>query len=145
MAKSIKDILLDESPKGLKKIEKALEKHANTTTRENFETLKKELANDTFVDFPKLRVVVTNSCVCSYNTAITFTIDITPISKITNAFRSNIVNGEYDYDNFHLQLETTDHINVYYADQIRTKKVFTAYDEVVAEIKKRIPSENRGA
>lgn len=143
MAKSIKDIVLDESPKNVKKITKALEKDSQPAAP-YFDAFKAELANGTFADFPKLKLVVTTSFVCYYETTFGYTFKIIPAAEIINAYRTNVVGGEYDYDGFTLAVETDSSLYTLARVARNGKKTLNVFDEVIAEIKKRATSWNRG-
>mgnify|MGYP003292642826 CR=1 FL=1 len=144
MAKSIKDMILDESPKSVKKIEKSLNsKNISPITVANFEAMKSELATGSSKDYPKLKVLITDSFVLRYETSFGFAFEIVPLKDVQNAYRSNIVNGEFEYDNFHLAIETAEK-TYYFAQMLKNKKTYTAYEEIIADIKKKAGSWNRG-
>lgn len=145
MAKTIKSILLDESPKNTKKINKALGgENASPDALATFEELKREIANDTFVDFPKLKLVITNSYILSYNLTFAYKFDVVPLSTVKNAYRTNIYNGEYDYDCFYLAVELISGDVREFAAICRNKKALDAYVEVISEIQKRANCWSRG-
>ena len=138
MAKSIKDILMDESPNNIKKIEKALtDKKASANTKTYFDSFKSEIA--TGVDFPKVNTVVTNSFICNYSLTFGYTFDIIPLNSVKNVYRCNMINGKFDYNDLWLAVEYTDGRVSYIARVPRTNaKSLDSYVDVVAAIKSKL-------
>ena len=139
MAKSFRDVFFDENPKTIAKIEKALEKKQTLGLLEN---LKRDLVSETCVDYTKLRVFVSNNYVCQYNLGIKYDIDIIPLANVSKVYRSSLIGDNFDYDNFHLCIETTDGIPHLFARMPHGKIAkFKAYDEVIADIRGRLASQ----
>ncbi len=140
MAKSIKDILMDESPKNIKKIEKALaDKKADALTKTYFDSFKTEVCNGTGVDFPKVNTIVTNSFICNYGLTFGYTFTIIPLNTVKNVYRCNMINGKFDYDDLWLAVESTDDRKTYISRVQRTNaKSLDSYVDVVAAIKSKL-------
>ncbi|MCQ2467903.1 MAG: hypothetical protein MJ166_10325 [Clostridia bacterium] len=144
MAKSIKDMIFNDSKKNQKMIMKALGgDNASPEILARFEAFKNELGSDNFVEFPKLKVVITNSFVCGYTYGIGYTFDIVELSTVKNAYRSNLVFGEYDFAEFSLAVETDASIH-YISRILKNKKGYDTFNEVISEIQKRATSWSRG-
>ena len=109
MAKSIKDILLDDKPKIAKKIAKALgEPDQNPERYAQLERLKNDLRADNFLEFPKVKMVVTPTLLAYVDFSLAHNLVMVEMDQIRNAYRKNIYNGEYDFDNFYLGIELLD-------------------------------------
>lgn len=138
MAKTIIDMLKDDSPKMAKKINKCLEsKNCSVMTKTYFESFRQEaISSGTAVDFPKVKIIVTNSYICSYEMTFGFTVDIVPLSIVENVYRSNIINGEYDYESFYLAIEMSEGRRTYFGRTLRVgKKNLDAFVDVINTIK----------
>ena len=133
--KGLKDLFLDESPKNIKKLEKLLAKDPGSAAC--FESAKAEAARDSAIEFPKLRMMVTDSYVCFLRFGIGGPLMIVPISNITNLYRTNVVNNQYDYDNFTLAVETNEGIR-YMAVYPRGNNSFDIFNEVIEAVKFRM-------
>lgn len=133
--KGIKDMFLDESPKNVKKLEKLLAKDPDSAS--HLEAAKAETNGSGAMEFPKIRMLVTDSFVCYFRIGIGGAIMIVPISEITNIYRTNIVRGEYEYEQFTLAVETTKGIR-YMANFPRSGKSFDIFNEVIALVRERM-------
>lgn len=139
MAKSFRDVILDENPKTIAKIEKALEKKQ---TLGLLEDLRRDLNSETCEDYTKLRVFVSNNYVCQYNLGIRYDIDVIPLANVAKVYRSSLIGDTFDYDYFHLCVETTDGVPRLFARMPHGNIAkFKAYDDVIADIKRRMAAQ----
>lgn len=138
--KDIKVLLGDTKPKNQEKIRKASEKGECAQYVDQFLA---EVAKLTAIDFPMAKCIVTDNYFCAYDLftiAFSKTLTIIPLSNIVNLYRSNIsVNGDYDYANFHLDVELKDGQKKHVATVIRNAKNFaTVYEGVISCVRSRI-------
>ena len=133
--KSIKEMLLDDSPKAAKKLEKLLAK--DTESASYLDAVKAEAGGSGAVEFPKLRMLVTDSFVCYLGLGIGGGLMIVPISSIRNLYRTNIIRYEYDYAYFTLAVETDSGIK-YLMRYPRNGKAMDIFNEVIAAVKERM-------
>lgn len=133
--KGIKDLLLDDSPKNTKKLEKLVAKDPESASY--LESAIGEAKGAGAKEFPKLRTLVTDSYVCYQGVGIGAGLTIVPISSIKNLYRTNIVRYEYDYDNFTLAVETASGIK-YLMRYPRNGKAMDIFSEVIAAVKERM-------
>lgn len=102
--KNIKDLMLDDSPKNAKKLEKLLNNDPGSEAY--FESARAEASRATAHEFSKFRIMVTDSFLCFSRIGIGGALMIVPISKITAIYRTNVIGNEYDFNNFTLAVET---------------------------------------
>lgn len=134
--KSLKDYVLNDSPKMTKKIEKILEKNPSTATY--YDAMKSELASSGAVEeLPGVGLCVTASYLVVYSMGIGANINVFPLSTITNLYRSNVSNGEYDFDAFYLAVEFENGSRFDLARFPRSKKSLTQYDPIIDAVKAR--------
>lgn len=133
--KGIKELLLDESPKNLKKLEKMLAK--DPVSASCFEAAKAEARGAGAMEFPNLHTLVTDSFLCYHDIGIGGGLTIFPISAIRNLYRTNIIGGEYDYSYFFLAVETTSSIR-YLMRLSRFGNGIEKYKDVIAAVKGRM-------
>lgn len=132
--KPIKDILGDTKPKNVAKITKAFEKGDCIQYMEPFMA---EATKPTAMDFPKVKCLVTDNFFCCYAlfaAGLANLMTVVPLDQIVSLYRSNIGNNrEFDYDNFHLDIELRDGSRLHVASVPRNAKTFmTIYEEVLA-------------
>ena len=145
MAKPINVLLLDESEKNQKKINRMLEGNKiSQLTVTNFEQMKSEVARGEFTDFSKIKIMITSSYLVYYNMILGYFFEIIPLNMIVNAYRTNMCNGEYDYNNFNLAVELTDSSVGYISTYIKTDKNYDVYEPVITELKVRAENWSRG-
>ena len=137
--KPIKDILSDTKPKNVKKVTKAFENGGCSQYMAQFLA---EAAEDTAMDFPKVKCLVTDNYFCCYSlfaSGFSNLMTVVPLNQIANLYRSNISNGEYDYDFFHLDLELYDGSKLHVGSVPRNAKTFmTIFEEVITYTRSRI-------
>lgn len=138
--KPIKEILGDTKPKNVAKITKAFEKGDCSQYMVPFMT---EAVKPTAMDFPKVKCLVTDSFFCCYalfGGGFGNIMTVVPLNQIVNLYRSNLGNnGEYDYDNFHLDVDLCDGRKLHVASVPRSAKTFmTIYEEVLACTRSRL-------
>ena len=134
--KSLKDYVLSDNPKMVKKMDKILEKNPSTATY--YEAMKSELASSGAVEeLPGLGLCVTASYLVVYQMGLGVNVNIFPISSITNLYRTNVSNNEYDFDAFHLALEFESGARIDVARFPRSKKSLTQYDPIIEAVKSR--------
>lgn len=133
--KGIKEFLLDDSPKNVKKLEKMLAKDPQSASY--FEAAKSEARSANAVEFQNIRILVTDSYLCYHDLGIGAGFVIIPISTITNIYRTNIISTEYDYDNFTLAVEIGNGIR-YLTRFPRTGKSIDIYNDAIAAVKARM-------
>lgn len=130
--KGVKDLILDDSPKNVKKLEKLLKDPASASY---LDAARAEAANSTAMEFPKFRMMVTDSFVCYSRIGIAGEVVIIPISTITNVYRTCIVRNEYEFEQFTLAVETTGGLK-YLANFPRTgAKSLDIFNDVISAIK----------
>ena len=140
--KGVKDLILDDSPKNAKKLEKLLSKDPGSAAY--FEAAKAEAARPAAQEFTKFRMMVTDSFVCFSRIGIGGALIIIPISQITTIYRTNVVRNTYDFDSVTLAVETGSQIR-YLAVYPRTSaKSLDVFNEVIAAVRNRM-SANGGA
>jgi hypothetical protein len=130
--KGIKEMLLDESPKNVKKLEKLLEKAPGSAAY--LEAAKAEASGAGAMDFPNLYMMVTDSFLCYHSVGIGAQLLILPLSSIVNLYRSNKVGNEYDYTNFRLAVETVSG-TIYLTSYPRTGKGMEIFNDVITAVK----------
>ena len=133
--KSIKELLLDESPKGQKKLEKMLAK--TPVCASYLEAAKAEARSANALEFPKLRMLVTDSFLCYHDIGIGASFVIYPISCIRNLYRTNIIGSEYDYSYFALAIEFESSTG-YLMRYPRSGNGLEIYNDVIAAVKARM-------
>ena len=133
--KSIKEMLLDESPKNVKKLEKMLERDQQSASY--LEAARSEARSTNAAEFANIRILVTDSYLCYHDLGIGAAFVIIPISSITNLYRTNIIRAEYDYDNFTLAVETGSGIR-YLTRMPRSGKNLEIFNEAIAAVKARM-------
>lgn len=134
--KGVKDLILDESPKNIKKLEKMFTKDPGSGAL--FEGLKAEVNRPSAQDFPKFKMMVTDSYVCFWRNMLGGSLEIIPLDKITNIYRTNIINGQYNYENFTLAVESGNSIR-YLATYPRTSvKSMDVFNEVIEAVRAKI-------
>ena len=133
--KGNKELLLDESPKNVKKLEKMLAKDPQSATY--LEAAKSEARSTNAVEFQNIRILVTDSFLCYHDMGIGAAFTIIPISTIRNLYRTNIIGTEYDYDNFTLAVEVGSGIR-YLTRFPRTGKSIDIYNDAIAAVKARM-------
>lgn len=141
MAKTITDVLKDDSPKMQAKITKYLEgDNVIGLTRQYFESFKNEVINGSSNhDFPKLKIIITDSFVAYYEYALSFKLNIVPLDMVKNVYRTNVVNGNYSFEDFFLAVEMTDGNKTLMSRTFRSgKKSLQIYDEIIATLKSKI-------
>lgn len=134
--KGVKDLILDESPKNLKKLEKMFTKDPESGAY--FDALKAEANRDSAQEFPKFRMMVTDSFVCFWRNMIGGTLEIVPTEKITNIYRTNVVRGQYDYDNVTLAVETGSNIRYMAVFPRTSAKSLDVFNEVIEAVRAKI-------
>ena len=145
MKKSFQDIVCPSSEKNKEKVSKAL---ANGNSAMFYQILCNEAAAGRFTDYSKYQVAVTDYFLCNYSnfSSIGFSyINIIPLRSIVNLYRTNIVNGKYDYDFFHLALEMADGSKQYIGIYTRkAKDSMTAFSDIINQIitNKRLQNNN---
>ena len=130
--KGVKDLILDESPKNTKKLEKMLSKDPGSEAY--LEAARAEAARTTAVEFTKFRMMVTDSFLCFSRFGIAGALMIVPISQITNIYRTNVVGNTYDFNNFTLAVETNGGIKymaVYPRGGAQTLEIFNPVIDAV--------------
>ncbi|MCR4791963.1 MAG: hypothetical protein K5871_04385 [Lachnospiraceae bacterium] len=130
--KGIKEMLLDESPKNVKKLEKMLDKVPGSASY--LDAAKAEANGAGAMEFQNLRILVTDSYLCYHGIGIGAEFLILPLSSIVNLYRSNVIGNEYDYDNFRLAVETETGIR-YLSPFPRSGKGMDIYNEVITAVK----------
>ena len=130
--KGIKEMLLDESPKNVKKLEKMLEKAPGSASY--LEAAKAEAKGAGAMEFPDIRMMVTDSFLCYHGVGIGAEFLILPLSSIVNLYRSNKVGNEYDYSNFRLAVETANGTS-YLMPYPRTGKGMEIYNDLIVAVK----------
>ena len=131
--KGVKDLLLDDSPKNIKKLEKLLSKDAESAAY--LDACRAEAGSGTAREYPKLRLLLTDSYLCSLRMGFAGGITIIPVSNITSIYRTNIIANEYDFSQFTLAVETTTGIR-YMATFPRTGvKSLDIFNEVIDAVK----------
>lgn len=134
--KSLKDYVLSDNPKMVKKMDKILEKNPSTATY--YEAMKSELASSgAIAELPGLGLCVTASYLVVYQMGLGANVNVFPISTITNLYRTNVSNGEYDFDNFYLGVEFDNGSRFDLARFPRSKKSLTQYDPIIDAVKSR--------
>lgn len=134
--KGVKDLILDESPKNVKKLEKIFEKDPESASY--FDALKAEAGRSSAQEFTKFRILVTDSFVCYSPVVFGGRLNIVPITKVRNIYRTNIVRGEYNFDNFTLAVETDTGI-IYLAVYPRAgAKTLDIFNEVIEAVRTRM-------
>lgn len=134
--KGVKELLLDDSPKNAKKLEKLLAKDAESASY--LEACRAEAGSATAREFPKLNLLLTDSYLCSLRMGFAGGIRIVPVANITSIYRTNIIATEYDFDQFTLAVETTTGIK-YMCTMPRTgAKSLDVFKEVVDAVKAKI-------
>lgn len=142
--KPIKEILSDSKPKNIEKINKAFEKSGYIQYKDSFIA---EALSSSAKDFPKDKCMVTDTYFCCYelfmNSVFANQITVIPLSEISNIYRSNITAAnDFDYDNFHIQVELKDGSTIFATSAPRNAKTFsTLFGETIACVKSRITSE----
>ena len=130
--KGIKEMLLDESPKNVKKLEKMLEKAPGSAAY--LEAAKAEANGAGTMEFPNLNAMVTDSFFCYHSVGIGAEFLILPLSSIVNLYRSNKVGNEYDYNNFRLAVETVNGTR-YLMPYPRAGKGMDIYNDIIVAVK----------
>lgn len=102
--KNIKELMLDDSPKNAKKLEKLLAKDPGSEAC--FDAAREEASRPTAQEFSKFRMMVTDSFVCFSRIGIGGALMIVPISQIKSIYRTNLIGNSYDFNNFTLAVET---------------------------------------
>lgn len=138
--KPIKEILGDTKPKNEAKIKKAFEKGDCSQYMTQFMA---EATKTTAIDFPKVKCLVTDNFFCCYSLfggGLSNLLKVIPLDQIVNIYRSNIdINGNFDYDDFHLDIELRDGGKLQVASVPRNAKTFmTIYEDVLACTRSRI-------
>ena len=134
--KGVKDLILDESPKNAKKLEKLLSKDPASAAL--FEAAKAEAGRATAQEFPKFRLLVTDSYLCFWRFMVGGSLEIIPISQITNIYRTNILRGEYDFGNVILAVETNEGIRYLTVYPRTAAKSLDVFNEAIAAVKARM-------
>ena len=134
--KGVKDLILDDSPKGVKKIEKLLAKDPGSATY--FEELKAEAVRATTMEFPKIRMMVTDSFVCASRLGFPGALIIVPIVQIRNIYRTNVIRNNYDFDNFTLAVETDAGLKFMASFPRTGAKSLDFFNEVIDAVKSRM-------
>ena len=132
--KGIKELLLDESPKNQKKLEKMLAK--NPVSASYLEAAKAEARGAGAMEFPDVRALVTDSFLCYHDIGIGAGLTILPISVIRNLYRTNIIGGEYNFSDFYLAVETASAIM--YLMRLPRFGNIDKYNDVIAAVKARM-------
>ena len=132
--KGIKELLLDESPKNQKKLEKMLAK--NPVSASYLEAAKTEARGAGAMEFPDVRALVTDSFLCYHDIGIGAGLTILPISVIRNLYRTNIIGGEYNFSDFYLAVETASAIM--YLMRLPRFGNIDKYNDVIAAVKARM-------
>ena len=139
--KSLKDYVLDESPKMTKKMDKVLEK---SNSAQYYGPLKQEVAQGVVAELPNLGLCVTNSYLVYYRmSGIGTDFNVFPLSEVSNVFRTNLV-GEYDWDAFYLGVEYNNGTRFNVSRVLRSKKSFTIYDPIIDAVRARVAILNGG-
>lgn len=134
--KGVKDMILDDSPKNAKKLEKLLAKDPGSAAY--LEAARAEASSATAKEFTKFRMLVTDSFICCSRIGIAGALIIVPISTVTNIYRTNIIMTEYDHDQFTLAVETTSGIK-YLANYPRAgAKTLDIFNEIIDTVRSRM-------
>ena len=134
--KGIKDLMLDDSPKNVQKLEKLLAKAPGSENY--FEAAKAEAVRDTAEEFTKFRTMVTDSYLCFSRIGIGGALIIIPISQITNIYRTNVVRNTYDFDNVTLAVETNEGVRYLSVYPRTSAKSLDVFNEVIDAVKSRM-------
>ena len=134
--KGVKDLILDESPKNVQKLEKLLSKAPGSETY--FEALKEEAQRPSAQEFPKFRMMVTDSYLCFSRIGIGGALIIVPISQITAIYRTNVVRGEYDFNNVTLAVETGKDLRYMSVYPRTSAKSLDVFNEVIEAVRTRM-------
>lgn len=134
--KSIKDLILDDGPKAIKKREKIFAK--DTESGKYYEDLKAEVTRESTMEFPKLKMLVTDSYVCTSQAVFGGSLIIVPISQITNIYRTNIVSGKYNHDYFTLAAETGSGIKYLAVYPRAGTKGLDIFNEIIEVVRSRM-------
>ena len=134
--KGLKDFILDDSPKAAKKLEKIFAKDPESGAY--FEQLKAEVNRPSAQEFPKFRIIITDSFVCFSRLMFGGSLEIIPLSQITNIYRTNIVRGGYDYENFTLAAETANGIRYLSVYPRTSAKSLDVFNEVIDAVRAKI-------
>lgn len=132
--KSVQEIFSESSCAD--KLAKALAKSASEQYKDAFCA---ELNSTSCVDFPKLRMFVSDSFLCIYNFgALKYEVQLVPIADMANLYRSNVWNNEYDFKNWFLVAENAEGQRRFLASQLRrgTKNI-NVFDEVISCIREK--------
>lgn len=113
--KTIIDVCNSTKPKDIQKLQDNLVKNNCT---QYFQAFKQEITYPTTIDYPVNKLVITNSFICDYN----HDFFIYPIANIINIYKSNIINGEYNFTNMHVAVETRDNRRFYIGNSFRKLK-----------------------
>ena len=127
--KTVQEIFGDSA--SAEKLAKALNKSASEQYADAFRA---ELNAASCVDFPKLRMFVSDSFLCIYNFgALKFDVQLISIAEMANIYRSNMWNGEYDFKNWYLVSENAEGQRRFLASELRRgTKNMNVFDEVIA-------------
>ena len=130
--KNIKELMLDDSPKNAKKLEKLLAKDPGSEAY--FDAAREEASRPTAQEFSKFRMMVTDSFVCFSRIGIGGALMIVPISQIKSIYRTNVIGNSYDFNNFTLAVETDagiKHMAVYPRAGAKTLDIFNEVIDAV--------------
>ncbi len=130
--KTFVDILKDTNQKTVDKVTKAFEKSECSQYMSAFIA---EATSEGAMDFPKIRCMITNNFICSYDTTIrmSYHIIVYPLNQVANLYRSNIsVDGKYDFTGFYLDADMTDGSKKMLTFNPRKGNKVDTYDEIIA-------------
>jgi hypothetical protein len=131
--KGVKDLILDDSPKNAKKLEKLLAQDPGSAAY--LEAARAEAGSATAREFTKFRMMVTDSFVCFSRIGIAGALMIVPIAEITNIYRTSIIRNEYDFDQITLAVETANGIK-YMANYPRAgAKTLDIFNEIIEAVR----------
>lgn len=131
--KPIKDMLDAMKPEA---IQKMLGK--DNVSAQFYEAFKQELDTGNIQEFTKQKIVITNSFICDYSSfvlRIGRTLLIRPLNSIANAYRTTIINGQYNFDFVSIKLDYFNRGCDYLNMQSRKGKDISVYDEVLDVLK----------
>jgi len=138
--KPIKELLGDQSPKNMEKLQKAFNKGE---CEQYLTQVLAEAGKNTAMDFPKVKCLITDNYFVDYEwflAGLTSVIRVYPLDQISNLYRTNIDwEGHYEYDKFHLALEMKDGTAKQVASVKRNAKTMdTIYADVLTCVRGRL-------
>lgn len=136
MAKNMLNLVLSDKAKDQTKITKAIE--SDSLTCACWEAFRQEAASGTTVELPNVKLIITDNYLCWYSTAIKLSFRLIPITSIMNLYRTNMIDGNYDYGNFRLALELSDGSRLTVAPYARSKKTLDVYEEAIRIVREKM-------